>query len=213
MINLVWFKRDLRIRDHKPLYLASKKGPVLPLYIVDPDMWDQPDVSGRHWEFLKESLIELREELTLLGQPLIVRVGPADEVIKKITKTFPISAVWSHQETGNKWSFQRDKKVDQSLKKLCIPWYQSQQHGVIRGSVDRNLWAKNWETLMRQDICVIDRLQPIGELDVGKIPDWPNSNLAIDFCPKRQKGGIRRAHENLESFLTSRSKNYLNDLK
>ena len=36
-ITIVWFKRDLRIHDHVPLAEAARTGPVLPLYIVEPD--------------------------------------------------------------------------------------------------------------------------------------------------------------------------------
>ena len=32
-INVVWFKRDLRIRDNKVLCDASARGQILPLYI------------------------------------------------------------------------------------------------------------------------------------------------------------------------------------
>ena len=45
-LNIVWFKRDLRVADHLPLAMASRLGPVLPLYIVEPDFWAQPDASA-----------------------------------------------------------------------------------------------------------------------------------------------------------------------
>ena len=45
MTDIVWFKRDLRVNDHEPLYRASKKNKVIPLYIVERDFWKQPDVS------------------------------------------------------------------------------------------------------------------------------------------------------------------------
>ena len=42
-VHLVWFKRDLRLSDHKPLLAAARTGlPVLPLYVVEPDYWAQP---------------------------------------------------------------------------------------------------------------------------------------------------------------------------
>ena len=53
-INLVWFKRDLRIHDHAPLVAAAAAaGPVLPLYIIEPEnlalempsIWHDPDGS------------------------------------------------------------------------------------------------------------------------------------------------------------------------
>lgn len=47
MIQDVWFKRDLRVRDNEVLASATEQGPVLPLYIAEPDLWRQPDSSSR----------------------------------------------------------------------------------------------------------------------------------------------------------------------
>jgi deoxyribodipyrimidine photo-lyase len=44
-MNIVWFKRDLRIVDHEALVQASERGPLLPLYIFEPELWKEPDMS------------------------------------------------------------------------------------------------------------------------------------------------------------------------
>ena len=83
-IQIVWFKRDLRISDHKPIYQAStSKIPLLPIYIVEPEYWEQPFASRRHWHFIHGSLIELRQDLKQLGQGLIVRVGSVVDIFKE----------------------------------------------------------------------------------------------------------------------------------
>ena len=41
-LQIVWFKRDLRIVDHQPLEAAVERGLVLPLYVVEPELWQQP---------------------------------------------------------------------------------------------------------------------------------------------------------------------------
>tara|TARA_Y100001935_G_scaffold223408_1_gene198771 strand:+ start:4526 stop:6055 length:1530 start_codon:yes stop_codon:yes gene_type:complete len=212
MTNLVWFKRDLRVRDHEPLCLAAQKGPVLPVYIIEPSLWDQPDVSGRQWEFLREALIDLREALENLGQPLIVRVGHTEEILKQLVEKHSIEAVWSHQETGNSRSFERDKRVERALKKLSVPWYQRRQHGVIRGSVNRDDWAKKWEGLMSKKLYNPEPLSPIVGEELGNIPRWPNEKLGSDLCPNRQKGGIQQAHYQLDSFLSHRGSSYLKNI-
>ena len=66
-VQIVWFKRDLRVHDHAPLAEAAGRGPVLPLYVLEPGFWCQPDASGRHLAFLHESLVELRQELAGAG--------------------------------------------------------------------------------------------------------------------------------------------------
>ena len=42
------------------------------------ELWQQADMSVRHWDFIAESLVELRENLKRCGQPLVVRTGDVD---------------------------------------------------------------------------------------------------------------------------------------
>ena len=79
MISVVWFKRDLRVVDHFPLLEASKRGSVLPLYILEPNLWKLPDMSERHYHFLCDSLSALNQSLKDLGVSLVIKIG---EVIK-----------------------------------------------------------------------------------------------------------------------------------
>ncbi|MGA0311011.1 MAG: deoxyribodipyrimidine photo-lyase, partial [Candidatus Puniceispirillaceae bacterium] len=47
-VNIVWFKRDLRVFDHAPLAIAARDGAlVLPLFVVEPDYWRLPTSSRR----------------------------------------------------------------------------------------------------------------------------------------------------------------------
>lgn len=50
-MQVVWFKRDLRIEDNQALSQATYQGNVLPLYILEPDLWAQPDMSARQYRF------------------------------------------------------------------------------------------------------------------------------------------------------------------
>ena len=84
MIQVVWFKRDLRTIDHAALSAAALHGPVLPLYIVEPQLWQQADVSHRQYQFLTECLAELDSALQSFGQGLVVRVGDAVDVLNQL---------------------------------------------------------------------------------------------------------------------------------
>ena len=72
---LVWYKRDLRVEDHPALCFGAGLGPVLPLYIAEPEYWALPDASARQWAFVAETLVGLRRDLAGLGAPLVVRVA------------------------------------------------------------------------------------------------------------------------------------------
>ena len=111
-LTLVWFKRDLRVTDHPALQsAASGPGRVLPVYIIEPDYWRLPDMSGRHWGFIAECLRDLQADLTRLGTPLALRVGDAVETLEDLRQKFGFTQMISHIETGNLWSFARDQRV------------------------------------------------------------------------------------------------------
>ena len=63
-MNVVWFKRDLRCNDHQPIQMAQLNGePILYLHIIEPDLWGQPDLSMRQYDFYIESLLSFKKEL------------------------------------------------------------------------------------------------------------------------------------------------------
>jgi deoxyribodipyrimidine photo-lyase len=79
---IVWFRRDLRLRDH-PALLAAAAGDraVIPLYVLDPRLLAGRFASPNRTWFLLGSLRSLAVDLADLGAPLVVRVGdPAAEV-------------------------------------------------------------------------------------------------------------------------------------
>jgi deoxyribodipyrimidine photo-lyase len=73
--NIVWFKRDLRVYDHTPLQQASRTEPVLCLYIVEPSMWTAADAATQHYQFLRESLLDLDTALRKRGDGLRIEIG------------------------------------------------------------------------------------------------------------------------------------------
>ena len=88
MTDIVWFKRDLRVNDHEPLYRASKNNKIIPLYIVEKNFWKQPDVSDRHYKFLTDSIEDLNSALHDLGQKLIIRVGDAEQIFSELIEKY-----------------------------------------------------------------------------------------------------------------------------
>jgi deoxyribodipyrimidine photo-lyase len=208
-LQIVWFKRDLRVHDHRALVMAARRGPVLPLFIAEPELWQQPDYSARQWAFAAESLTELRDELGKLGQPLIVRVGDTIEILERARRRFGELALWSHEETGNGWTFARDLRVAAWAKQHGIAWTEIRQAGVIRRLKSRNGWAKRWDAFMAEPETQAPRgLQPIGDLAIGEIPQAADLGLETDHCPGRQRGGRDAGLSVLESFLYVRGAPY-----
>ncbi|MFO7629187.1 MAG: FAD-binding domain-containing protein [Prochlorococcaceae cyanobacterium] len=211
-LQVVWFKRDLRAADHRPLLEASRRGAVLPLYVVEPDYWQQPDSSARQWQFCRESLLELRVELARLGQPLVVRCGQMEQVLERAHRLFGIAGLWSHEETGNGWTYARDLGVAAWARQHAIEWHEIPQFGVSRRLAQRQGWARRWEGRMAEPLAPPPLLVPLAGLDPGPIPSAQELALEADPCPGRQLGGRSQGLELLQSFLAERSRRYQSEL-
>ncbi len=207
--NIIWFKRDLRIVDHRPLAMAAAAGQALPLYIAEPELWAHPDASARQWAFAAESLDELSEALAALGQPLCVMTGDAVSIFEQLRKSHGIAALWSHEETGNGWTYKRDLAVKAWAKQAGVPWHEERQFGVVRKLKSRNGWARAWDHDMGQAITPAPaKLESIAEEWPTRIPSATELNLPADPCPFRQLGGRAEALSTLDSFLQTRGRDY-----
>lgn len=209
MLQVVWFKRDLRLEDHAPLTLAATAGPVLPLAIIEPGYWRSEDVSGRQFRFWRESVAGLRAALGRIGQPLVLRMGEAVEVLEDLRRRHGIAALWSHQETGNDWTFARDRAVAAWARDRGIPWHELPQDGVIRRLKSRDGWAARWESAMAQPrVEPPAALPPLPGIDPGFLSDARALGLAPDPCPGQQQGGRTRGLALLRDFLQRGARDY-----
>jgi deoxyribodipyrimidine photo-lyase len=216
-LQIVWFKRDLRVADHAPLVNAANHGPVLPLYVVEPDYWRQPDLSLRHWYFLQESLQDLSDALSRLGCPLYVTSGCVLEVLSKINQRVAVDNIWSHEETGNLWTFNRDKRVAKWCGSNHVEWTELPQHGVIRRLGDRSGWSKRWDKLMRSAVYDIpSQLKPAAintkiTTDIPALP-YPGFDADCTTTKATQRGGRTEALKLLQSFLNKRGERYQKEM-
>ena len=209
MIQVVWFKRDLRTTDHRPLAEAASAGPVLPLFVVEPEYWRLPDVSERHWVAQRGALEELSARLSGLGAPLIVRVGAVVEVLARIHAAVGISRVLAHEETGNLWTFQRDKAVRRFCRSEDIPFVEFSQTGVIRGPNARDRWAAHYDRFIAEPMAAEPvRLVPVSSAKLAPIPSAEALGLENDGCLTPQSATRGTALHLLDSFLQGRGANY-----
>ncbi len=142
-IEVVWFKRDLRTRDHLPLTSAALSGKaVLCLFVIEPDRFQQPDIDPIHIEWELDCAIDLSKNLEKSGGSLHFKFGNILEILQKINDEFGIERLLSHEETGNSWSYQRDKDVLKWCKNNNIKWTEYPNNGVIRNLKNRDVWTK-----------------------------------------------------------------------
>lgn len=206
---LLWFKRDLRVADHPALTAAGSY--ILPVYIIEPEYWALPDTSARQWMFTAEALESLRHELARLGQPLIIRKGDAVQELSRLCSQNGITRMLSHEETGNGWTFARDKRVAAWAAASGVIWEELPQCGVIRRLPTRDKWQRLRNGFMRQPL--VDppaKLAPLAKSvsSLERLPDARALSMAPDSCAHRQEGSHRAAALALETFLGSRGARY-----
>lgn len=157
-------------------------------------------------------MADLQADLSVLGQPLTIRVGEALPVLQSLLERLPVAAVWPHEETGNGWTYARDLAVADLLRARGLPWHELPQNGVVRRLASRDRWSRTWERRMALPLESPPRLTPLrldpGIGGLGGIPSATDLGIAADQCPGRQGGGRRQAERVLESFLTGRGQRY-----
>lgn len=225
MINLVWLKRDLRLTDHKPLWQAVHSHlPFIIVYVFESQYWQLPDTSARQWQFIYSSLVELKHQAQRLGGDIWVLQGNTIRCFELLHQQFSVSQIFSHQETGNDWTYQRDKQLNQWCKTQNIAWHEYPQFAVTRGELDRDKWDGLWQQFMSQMLLPLPDLQRamlqqplLTTADSNKEQDNVNLELTkLSYagndtlnCTQPQRAGSLAANRVLNSFIQERHKAYL----
>ncbi len=212
-INIVWLKRDLRFIDHEPLYAAQQENiPLLLLYFFEPSVMNYDDSDVRHWRFIYQSLVDMQSKLNKLSAQIYYFQSEAMPVFEALAKIYQIRTVFSHQEIGNKITYERDIAMHCFFQENDIPWKEFQMHGVIRKLKSRSDWDKKWENVMRADPKMVEvstinfETLPIPLYEALRGNDLDSVITTID--KNFQQGGENLAWRYLDSFVKERYVNY-----
>ncbi|MFM7103016.1 MAG: deoxyribodipyrimidine photo-lyase/cryptochrome family protein [Verrucomicrobiota bacterium] len=214
-VQVVWFKRDLRVADHAPLVEAAAVGPVLGWYLYEPELLRSPEWDPIHSRFIEESLRGLEAELATRGVRLITRLGEAVEELERLRREVGFLGLWSHEETGNRLTFDRDVRVGRWCRAQGVRWVEVRQDGVVRRLRDRNGWAERWNRTMGAPLVAAP-----GAILGARVPGLASAGLR---GPRElglgegggrglQPGGEREAREVLAGFLAGRGVGYRTDM-
>ncbi|MFN0048397.1 MAG: deoxyribodipyrimidine photo-lyase/cryptochrome family protein [Cytophagales bacterium] len=212
-IAIVWFKRDLRFTDHEPLYLAQQQDlPVLLLYCFEPSVMQYADSDVRHWRFVHESLADMQAKLAHLQTKVFVFRAEVLEIFQAILEKYSVQLLYSHQEIGNKITFDRDIKIKRFCKANQITWYESQHNGVIRGLKSRKDWEPRWkQTMELPPHLVSESFSNYLNLEEAWYANKKGTPLPQNIIERNvnfQQGGETFAWKYLQSFLKDRYFNY-----
>ncbi len=210
-LQVVWFKRDLRVSDHRPLLAAARAGgPLLALYVYEPEIIRADDFDPSHLVFINQSLAELDARLRTLGGRLTTRIGGLPDVFDELhARHGGIAHLWSHEETGNALTYARDRRVAAWCRRSGVPWTEIPQHGVFRPHPDREGWATRWTARMSEPVTPAPvELSTVPAIDAGRLQTPTDLGLPASSRDLAQPGGESPARRLLHSFLETRGVDY-----
>ncbi|WP_282072409.1 cryptochrome/deoxyribodipyrimidine photo-lyase family protein [Polaribacter atrinae] len=209
-VNIVWLKRDLRLQDHKSLYLAEKaRIPYIIIYLFEPSMMQYPDTSLRHLQFVYHAIKSLNTDLEVYHRKVTVFYGEALEVFNFLNTNYQLKQLFSYQESGTKTTWNRDKWIQNFCLNNNIHWTENQRDGIIRGIKNRDKWNQRWHATMHAPI--LKNNYSINTLNaIEHSFELPNELVVkLENYPKQyQPAGEKNAWKYLNSFTQKRGFNY-----
>ncbi|MEL6248864.1 MAG: DASH family cryptochrome [Cyanobacteria bacterium J06648_16] len=124
---LLWFRNDLRLHDHEPLYRAlEQQAEVIPVYCFDPRQFGEtsfgfPKTGAYRAQFLLESVADLRQSLQAKGSDLIICKGKPEDEIPQIAEALTVDAVYWHEEVTSE-ELAVDRALEQALAQRKISY-------------------------------------------------------------------------------------------
>jgi deoxyribodipyrimidine photo-lyase len=203
---LVWFKRDLRLRDHAPLVAAASHGAAAALFVFEPAWLRSPECDAQHVAFTLACLGELRAALAERGLPLLVRVGEVREVFETLKREFDFTHLLSHEETGPGWSYERDRAVAAWCRERGVVWHEWPQTGVVRRLQSRSGWAARWAARMNAAEVAAPPGFAGAALESADLPTLKSLGLAASR--PLPPAGEAAAWDTLHSFVRGRGRGY-----
>jgi deoxyribodipyrimidine photo-lyase len=120
MINIFWFRRDLRIEGNTALTESLRSGiPVLPVFIFDNNITEELPKDDARIGFIYDTLSSIDSELRNFDSAVYVLSGDPEKVWEKLISAFKINEVFVNKDY-EPYALQRDNKIADLLKKNGI---------------------------------------------------------------------------------------------
>jgi deoxyribodipyrimidine photo-lyase len=212
-INIVWFKRDLRLHDNEAVHNAlNSNEKTLFLYVFEPILLNDKNYSERHFNFIKQSLEDLNKNLETFNTNILCVNGNIIEVFQKILEFYRVKCIYSHQETGVAVTYDRDKKIKRFTRNNLINWEENINNGIQRGIANRKGWTNKWYEYITKPLIKINdtNYTVLNFSDIKNLEThFELTNLETETSKLFQKGGRKTAIRYLKSFIEERHNGYM----
>ncbi len=220
---IVWFRKDLRLRDNPSLHAALlAKQSILPIFVWDPEeggSWS-PGAASRWW--LHQALESLGEEIKSLGGRLVLAQGKAAELIPKLARQHQVEKVYygrSYDPAGLATQEEVEEALDLAgvdtesfnASLLQEPWETKNGTGKPF-QVFTPYWRKSRSIIYREpadySLAKLSFLRPIHSIasldELGLLPDHPWTGKLSDHWSVSESS----AHQQLERTVNEVTHSY-----
>jgi deoxyribodipyrimidine photo-lyase len=206
--TVVWFRRDLRITDHAPLYRAALRGVVIPVFIFDRALLLHPETAPARVAFMLDCLHHLDQEMRERGGRLILRYGNPVEVLPQLVEETQADGIYAYIDYERIYGRVRDAQVNQKLTErgMKIRWFEAiaSTPDLVTYPEYRKLWYND----MRSGLVLTPSKIPVPP-DIHSEPLPTLSDLELTADRKTiPPGGTHAARQLLNEFLTEKVDRY-----
>ncbi|MBN9299005.1 MAG: deoxyribodipyrimidine photo-lyase [Filimonas sp.] len=123
-VNIMWFRRDLRLNDNAALYHALKsERPVVPIFIFDTNILDDlENKKDARVQFIRDVLVKMQEKLEAKGSSLEVYYDTPENVFRLLVEKYTIEKVFASRDY-EQYAIDRDNTIAVFLKKHGATFY------------------------------------------------------------------------------------------
>ena len=206
--TIVWFRRDLRIADHAPIYRAALRGGVIPLFIFDRSLLHHPETAAARVAFLLAALSALDQELRDRGGRLIIRFGDPVEVLPALIRETQAEGIYAYLDFERIYGRVRDARLNQALadQGLKIRWFEPA--GTTADLIPYPDYRALWYSQMESGVLPTPSRIDIPDGVVGEpMPTLAELGHLPDLKPI-PPASIHDARQLLQDFLAEKSDRY-----
>lgn len=123
-VNIMWFRRDLRLEDNAALYHALKSGkPVVPLFIFDTNILDDlEDKKDRRVSFIYHAIARMQQQLVKKGASMEVYYGTPEKVFSRLLEKYAVAKVFTNHD-DEQYALDRDEAIRVLLQQQGATWH------------------------------------------------------------------------------------------
>ena len=195
MTSIWWIRRDVRLEDNAALHAALDAGPVIPVFILDPNLL--PLTSVRRQAFLFDGLRELDSDLQKRNSRLTVRGGKPVHVLHRLVQETNSKTIFA-EEDYTPYARKRDTQIANELSLQLILGQTVHHPGSVKKADGKPYtvythFSRAWKSLLA-DIKLIPAPKTFPKVDLPRSEDLPES-VPSKYFPAGEKEALRRLNQ------------------